>query len=63
MRDNASCIGVSDSFFQCNQQGNFILNFFKRSVVGHVADDLKGCLKLNFNFEVQAQTALEIEAS
>jgi len=29
----------------------------------NVFDDLKGCLKLNFSFEVQAQTALEIEAS
>ena len=29
----------------------------------NVFDDLKGCLKLNFGFEVQAQTALEIEAS
>jgi len=29
----------------------------------NVFDDLKGCLKLNFSFEVQTQTALEIEAS
>jgi lipopolysaccharide transport system ATP-binding protein len=29
----------------------------------NVFDDLKGCLNLKFNFELQAQTALEVDAS